>query len=96
MSAESEKLKTIRDYIASHPEEARKILEELQSSNIVDFSNQNSSNSMGGQRKTLSTAIGRAYADDKNNRGFSNYLLLAIFAFTIQFIITLICIFFYK
>mgnify|MGYP007068169483 FL=1 len=70
MSAESEKLKTIRDYIASHPEEARKILEELQSSNIVDFSNQNSSNSIGGQRKTLSTAIGRAYTDDKNNRGF--------------------------
>lgn len=39
MSAESEKLKTIRDYIVSHPEEARKILEELQSNNIVDFSN---------------------------------------------------------
>lgn len=96
MSNESEKLKAIRDYIASHPEEARKIIEELQNIDIVDFSNQNSSNNISGQRKTLSTAVGRAYTDDKNNQGFSNYLLLAIFAFTIQFIITLICIFFYK
>ena len=52
-------------------------------------------NGIGGQRKSLSIP-GRANLYDNNQNGFSNYFMLAIFAFVIQFAITLICIFFYK
>ena len=58
-----------------------------------------SSNGIGGQRKSLAIP-GRANMidnkiDNKQN-GFSTYLLLAILAFTIQFLMVLICILFYK
>lgn len=54
-------------------------------------------NSIGGKQfvKTMPGAkIPRMF--DWDEQGFSNYLMLAVLAFTIQFIITLICIFFYK
>jgi len=54
-----------------------------------------SANGIGGQRKSLAIP-GRSNMIDNNQNGFSTYLLLAILAFTIQFLIVLICIFFYK
>ncbi len=54
-------------------------------------------NSIGGKQfvKTMPGAkIPRMF--DWDEQGFSNYLMLAVLAFTIQFVITLICIFFYK
>ena len=54
-----------------------------------------SANGIGGQRKSLAIP-GRGNMLDNNQNGFSTYLLLAILAFTIQFLIVLICIFFYK
>lgn len=52
-------------------------------------------NGLGGQRKSLAIP-GRANMMDPNQYGFSTYLLLAILAFTIQFVMILICILFYK
>ena len=54
-----------------------------------------SGNGLGGQRKSLAIP-GRANMIDNIPNGFSTYLLLAILAFTIQFLMVLICIFFYK
>ncbi len=93
-----------RQFISAHPELFNEMLGSAQSNqtsqeNQVSQSNSQSmgGNSMGGKQfvKTMPGAkIPRMF--DWDEQGFSNYLMLAVLAFTIQFIITLICIFFYK
>ena len=108
-SVDKEKAQLVRDFFKNHPEAAKdivkenpKILEWLATSaptHVEESSQANSrnSNSMGNKQlvKNMSGAkIPRMFDWDDN--GFSNYLMLAILAFSIQLIITLICIFFYK
>ena len=68
-----------------------------QSLNSSSNSASRGGNSLGGKQLTKAIpGIPKMFSWDENNQGFSNYLMLAILAFSIQLIITLICIFFYK
>lgn len=111
MSAtEKELLEKLKKMAQNNPDEFRKLFEnepalktifeekeELPITYFEDEYNQidNAANDIGGQRKNLAIP-GRANMYDNNEKGFSNYFLLAVFAFVIQFFITLVCIFFYK
>ena len=104
-----EALEKARYFLINNPEEAMKLIKSspelremlsgLNSNSEAQKTDANSQdgNSLSGNK--LSHAIPGVPMmynwDDKQN-GFSNYLLLSILAFLIQFIITLICIFFYK
>ena len=107
-TVDKEQLLKVRNFLAEHPEAAKKFFEEnpeaLQkltgevenNSNNLE-GNSRGGNSMGGKQlvKTMPGAkIPRMFEWDE--QGFSNYLMLAALAFSIQLIITLICIFFYK
>ena len=103
-SVDKEQLMRVREFIKDHPEEAKKVFEEnpdaLQKLTGNEFSDNKSNNleggnSMGGNQLTKSIP-GVPKMFDWDNNGFSNYLMLAVLAFSIQFIITLVCIFFYK
>lgn len=107
-SVDKEQLERVREFLKENPYEARRLISEnpeLFNQLLGEQNNQNAqsnsqsmgSNSMGGKQLVKIGAgpkIPRMF--DWDEQGFSNYLMLAALAFTIQFIITLICIFFYK
>ena len=102
-SVDKEQLLKVREFLENHPEEAKKFFEknpealekltgEMTSQNSVNNSNSNSI--AGKQLLKAKSNIPRMFSWDE--QGFSNYLMLAVLAFSIQFIITLVCILVYK
>lgn len=97
-----EELERVKRFLIENPETAGELFENMNLINkkeeevpVTMFGASNSLESIGGPRKKLAIPGCEKLSNDNNN-GFSNYFLLAIFAFVIQFAITMICIFFYK
>ena len=82
--------------LGSHPEDLKEF--EAKISTTSSFQEENSGeHSMGGVKLTKSKpGVPMMFDWGNNNNGFSNYLMLAGLAFSIQLVLTLICIFFYK
>ena len=107
-SVNKEQLIKVREFLKSHTNEARELLKEnpeiLNSLRSNDNNGSNSFNSnlsneksMGGKQLTKSIpGIPKMFNWSDDQSGFSNYITLAVLAFVIQFVITLVCIFFYK
>ena len=110
-SVDKEQLERVREFLKENPYEARRLISEQPELFDTLLGNQNNQgnqnaqsnsqsmggNSMGGKqlvKMTPGAKIPRMF--DWDEQGFSNYLMLAVLAFSIQLIITLICIFFYK
>ncbi len=109
-TVDKDELEKLRKFFSEHPEEARKFISE--NPDLLNYINKNSNNNQGNNSVSESKSESHSYGGvvrtksipgiprmfdwDDNNQGFSNYLMLSILAFSIQFIITLICIFFYK
>jgi len=107
-TVDKEQLFKVRAFLTEHPEEAKKFFEAnpealkgltggmvSQKQTEENSNGLQSGNSMGGKQLAKSLpGIPKMFTWDDN--GFSNYLMLAVLAFSIQLIITLICIFFYK
>lgn len=99
-SVDKESLLKVRRFLTEHPDEARKFFEEnpevlKKLTNEDSQDTMQSGNSMGGNQLTKSLP-GVPKMFEWDDSGFSNYLMLAVLAFSIQLIITLVCIFFYK
>ena len=97
-----EELERVREFFTTNPEGAKKFLAEhpeilsaIRNGNLANGENvgKMSGNSYGGTQ--FSKAL-PWMKDNSERNGFSNYIALAIFAFVIQLLVTLICIFFYK
>ncbi len=110
MEIDKDQLKKLKKFMTDYPQEAKKLLRndpqlfqaisELMYDDEVPVVNFGSNGATGreitGNRKTLTKPGVPDGLYVNNDKGFSNYLLLAILAFAIQLVITLICIFFYK
>lgn len=91
---EKENFKLLRGLIKENPDLARTIIEgdpQLRSLLMTNSAGRNNSKRM---TKAI-PGIPQMY-EYENRNGFSNYLMLAVLAFVIQTVITLICILFYK
>ena len=107
-NVDKERMQIIRDFFRNHPDAAKEfvkknpgVIEWLSGNDLNQktgnpVSQASSQNFEKGKRLTKANGLPMMFNWDKNDGGFSNYVMLAILAFSIQFIITLICIFFYK
>ena len=110
-SVDKEQLIRVREFLTEHPDAARKFFEENPDAlrqltgDTTGKVQESGGNSLAGKRlskslpwfKETNKENGSSVVFDwYNNNGFSNYLMLAALAFSIQLLITLICIFFYK
>jgi len=99
-NVDKEQLIKVRNLFRENPDLAKEIIKSDPSlMNMIATNSQQESQSVNGVSNTKENQLTKSIPGIPkmfDDNGFSNYLMLAILAFSIQFIITLICIFFYK